>query len=366
MTDTGAPSLSALLTSRKQDLIERWSAAVVRENTAGPLPRAVLIDHMPQFVDELIGTLQPEALPLAIGGRTAVEHGAQRLELGFNVAEVVREYGVLHRCIIALADEAAYTIDSREQAILAQDLNAGIASAVTQYVNERDAELRRQMSEHLGFIAHEVRNPLGSARTAFNLLKKKELAAGGRAVELLGRTLKRTNDVIDNALNHASLSLGVTPRLERVRIGDLLKELIADFSIEAESKDLHIVTTAGEELEVQGDRRLLQSAVSNLLQNALKFSRPRSTIHVRAGRQGDDVWVEVEDACGGLPPGRAEDLFKPLVRRGPDQTGFGLGLAIVHQAANAHNGALSVRDMPGRGCVFRFDVPARPGAPLTR
>ena len=86
----------------------------------------------------------------------------------------------------------------------------GIAAAISQYVNERDAELRRQMSEHLGFIAHEVRNPLSSARMALGLLQRKELAGGGRVVDLLARTLKRTGDVIDNALNHANLYVGDT------------------------------------------------------------------------------------------------------------------------------------------------------------
>jgi hypothetical protein len=70
------------------------------------------------------------------------------------------------------------------------------------------------------------------------------------------------------------------------------------------------------------------------------------------------VLIEVEDACGGLPPGRADDLFKPLVQRGKDHTGFGLGLTISQQAAQAHGGTLSVRDLSGRGCVFTLQLPA--------
>jgi signal transduction histidine kinase len=359
--DTPAPHyLAALLADRRQDLIDRWSASVLRETVSEPLSRAELVDQMPLFIDELVAALHPEALPLPPSGENAVEHGAQRLNLGFNVAEVVREYGALHRCIIEIADEAELRITSREQLVLAKSLNAGIASAVSQYVNERDAELRRQMSEHLGFIAHEVRNPLSSARMAFGLLQRRELASGGRVVDLLAKTLRRTGDVVDNALQHASLSLGVTPRAERLLLVPLLEDIVFDCTAEAQVKGIDVVVTAPADLAVDADPRLLSSAVANLVRNGLKFSRPSTIINLRARRRegAGRIEIEVEDACGGLPAGKAEDLFRPLVRRGTDQTGFGLGLAIAQQAAVAHGGTLAVRDVPGQGCVFTLDLPA--------
>jgi signal transduction histidine kinase len=353
-----AGSLAALLKVRRQELIDRWTSAVMRENSPEPLPRAALVDEMPRFIDDLLAALHPEAMPLPSTPQNALEHGSQRLQLGFNVREVVREYGILHRCIIQIANEAGLAITPREQSILATDLTDGIAAAVSQYVSERDGELRRQMSEHLGFIAHEVRNPLSSARMALGLLQRRELAGGGRVVDLLARTLKRTSEVIDNALNHATLSLGAEPRLEPLRVATVLNELVVDYAAEAEGKGIEIVVSVPQELVLEGDRRLLHSAISNLLQNALKFSRPSSTIYVRGQSAEPGVAIEVEDACGGLPPGRAEELFMPLVRRGTDKTGFGLGLAIAQQAAEAHGGTLRVRDLPGQGCVFKLELPA--------
>lgn len=361
--ETAAPRyLAALLSERRQELIDRWSAAVLRETVSEPLSHAELIDQMPLFIDELIAALYPEALPLPPAGENAVEHGAQRLNLGFNVAEVVREYGALHRCIIEIADEAKLTITSHEQTVLAKCLNAGIANAVSQYVSERDAELHRQMSEHLGFIAHEVRNPLSSARMAFGLLQRRELASGGRVVDLLAKTLRRTSEVVDNTLQHASLSLGVTPRAERLLLTPLLEDIVFDCMAEAQVKGIDVVVTAPADLAVQADARLLNSAIANLLRNGLKFSHPSTIINVRARRRegADRIEIEIEDACGGLPEGRAEDLFKPLVQRGTEQSGFGLGLAIAQQAAVAHGGSLAVRDLPGHGCIFTLDLPAPP------
>jgi signal transduction histidine kinase len=358
--ETGAaPNLSALLKERRQVLIDLWSASVTRENTVDPLPHSELLDHIPHFVDELIAALYPEALPLPSATESSLEHGAQRLRLGFNVAEVVREYGTLHRSIIGIAVDGNLTITPHEHEVIARWLNAGIANAVSQYVNDRDAELHRQASEHLGFIAHEIRNPLSSARMAFRLLRARELVAGGRTVDLLDRTLRRTADVIDNTLNHASLSLGIEPRLEPLALRKVLEEIALDCGAEAQGKDIDIVVTATQELVVDADARLVHSAVSNLVQNALKFSHPRTTLQVRADSRDGFAAIEIEDACGGLPPGRAEDLFKPLVRGEQDQAGFGFGLAIAQQAARAHNGTLRVRDLPGRGCVFTLELPMR-------
>jgi signal transduction histidine kinase len=67
--------------------------------------------------------------------------------------------------------------------------------------------------------------------------------------------------------------------------------------------------------------------------------------------------IEVEDECGGLPPGGAEALFRPFEQRGADRAGLGLGLAISRQAIARHGGTITVRDMPGRGCVFVVEIP---------
>ena len=77
---------------------------------------------------------------------------------------------------------------------------------------------------------------------------------------------------------------------------------------------------------------------------------------VRARASSGQVALEVADACGGLPPGRIDDLFSPLVQRGENRTGFGLGLAIARQAVEAHGGDIDVKDLPGVGCVFTIEL----------
>ena len=72
---------------------------------------------------------------------------------------------------------------------------------------------------------------------------------------------------------------------------------------------------------------------------------------------GKHVLIEVKDHCGGLPPGSAEDMFSPFTQRGNDRSGLGLGLSIARQSVEADFGTLSVRDVPGTGCVFTISLP---------
>jgi signal transduction histidine kinase len=354
---TEPPStLFALLKAERQQLIERWSGQIRAALAAEPVPNAELIDHVPLFVDDLVGALYPEAMPFPGPSQHAVAHGAQRLRLGFDVGEVVREYGILHLCILQLAREAGLAIDLREQEVVARWLNTGIADAVSQYVSHRDLELQRQGSEHVGFIAHELRNPLSTAQLAFQRLRGPR-PAGDRVLAILERSLRRAAEVVDSALTHAWLKMGVALRPDRLPLREFLEEIGADAGAEADGKGIHVEVSVEADLEVHGDPRLLRSAVANLLLNAVKFSRPGGAVSMTAWQREGRVLIEIADSCGGLPAGRVDELFAPLVQRGEDRTGFGLGLAIAMQAAEAHHGTIKVRDVPGRGCVFTVDLP---------
>jgi len=348
-------SLHRLLSERRQELLARWARAA-EESFAGSLSQVELMDRMPRFLDDLLLVLASGGQPDPKDTADAEEHGLQRFRLGFDIAEVVREYGLLHEAIIALAAEAGVVPTHRDAQVLASELSKGSCEAVTQYQAQRDAELQRQAAAHLGFIAHELRNPLASAQLAHVSLRLR-YPEGGRSLETLGRSLTALTEMIDNVLSNSWLKVGAPLRGEDVDVRALLSQIESDVSEEAEAKGVSLRLEA-ESLVVHADRRLLASALSNLVRNAVKFTKPDTTIRVRAWRQEGRVLVEVEDGCGGLPPGKVDELFSPFVQRGADRSGFGLGLAITRQAAESHNGSLRVRDIPGQGCVFTIDLPA--------
>jgi signal transduction histidine kinase len=129
--------------------------------------------------------------------------------------------------------------------------------------------------------------------------------------------------------------------------------------MEARSRDVTFKVGPIESgLAVDADRQMLGSAVSNLLQNGFKFSRRHSTICISARADHDRILIEVEDECGGLPHGKAEELFQPFEQMSSNRSGLGLGLSISRRAVRENNGTLEVRNIPGKGCVFTISLPS--------
>jgi signal transduction histidine kinase len=129
-------------------------------------------------------------------------------------------------------------------------------------------------------------------------------------------------------------------------------------AVEAKSKGLAFTVAPIEEsLAIEADRQMVSSAISNLLQNAFKFTRSDGHVFLTAHAAADRVLIEIEDQCGGLPPGRTEELFQPFEQRSGDRTGLGLGLSISRRCVEANGGKVGVRNLPGEGCIFTIDLP---------
>jgi len=100
---------------------------------------------------------------------------------------------------------------------------------------------------------------------------------------------------------------------------------------------------------------MLFAAVGNLLDNAFKFTRHKTEVSLNAYASGDRILIDVRDNCGGLSAGEAEEMFLPSTQSGADESGR--GLSTCRGSVEANNGVLSVRDVPGSGCIFTIDLP---------
>ena len=152
--------------------------------------------------------------------------------------------------------------------------------------------------------------------------------------------------------------MGIEPKLQLIDLENFLHRVQDDLALESEARDISISISLPTRLAINADVRLLRSALVNLVSTAIKFSREGSNIVLGVRREDGQVIIDVADSCGGLPAGKAEELFAPLVQRNEDRSGYGLGLAIALQAAAAHAGTIKLRDVPGHGCVFSIVLPA--------
>lgn len=174
---------------------------------------------------------------------------------------------------------------------------------------------------------------------------------------LLGRSLTGINELVNRSLSEVRLAAGLHSP-SRVPLAELIEDVEVAAALEAKTKGVALsIGPVDYRLVVHSDRQLLASAVSNLLQNAINFTPARGHVSLRISTTEGRVRIEIEDECGGLPPGKAEELFRPFERRGANKTGLGLGLTISRRAVAIGGGEIRVRDLPGKGCVFTIDVP---------
>jgi signal transduction histidine kinase len=355
--------LHEFLTQYREELIKRTRSKVALR--AAPRATTHELNGIPLFLTQLGEILKQETLHGAQDGPdmglSASRHGSDLLKEGFSIAQVVHDYGDLCQAVTELALEKRLPIATEDFRTLNRCLDNAIASAVTEYARQRDAGVSGEEIKRLGFFAHELRGHLQTALLAFQAVKSGKVGLSGSTIGLLERSLVGLRDLIDRSVSEIRLTAGVYHK-ERIRLAEFIEETEIDAAMEAGSRGIKFeVERADDDLFVDVDRQLFASAISNLLQNAFKFTQPSGQVWLRTRAHADRVSIEIEDECGGLPAGATEALFQPFKQRGADRAGLGLGLAISRQAVEADGGKVWVRDIPGRGCVFVIEMPLAVG-----
>lgn len=320
------------------------------------------IEHgVPLFLTQLADTLRLEATATPFSadaiGNTAARHGAELLAAGFNVAQVVHDYGDICQAITEIALEHRAPITVEEFHTLNRCLDTAIAEAVAEHARLTAQRRSEQEVERLGQAAHELRDLLNAALLAFHALKRGAVAINGNTGAVLGRSLTSLRDLVGRTLSEVRLAAG-TQRRERLSVTTFVDEIAASGVLHSEYRGIHFtVVPVDPALAVDADPQLLTSAVMNLLHNAFKNTPAGGAVVLRAHAESEHLLVDIQDQCGGIPESKG-DLFQPFgQRRGGDRSGLGLGLSIARQAVRAHGGDIRIRNMPGKGCVFTIDVP---------
>jgi signal transduction histidine kinase len=208
-----------------------------------------------------------------------------------------------------------------------------------------------------------MRNVLNVAFMSFASIKNGLVAPGGSTGAVHERSLLRLQTLIDRSLADVRLDAGIDT-LELIPVREIIEEVEVAASIVAQTRGLQFVVVSVDlTVVVEADRQILAAAVANLVQNSIKFTRAGTTVALRASATSTRVFIEVEDECGGLPPGDVDLLLRPFAQQGRNRTGVGLGLSICVKAVKAIGGELRIRDLPGKGCVFTMDLPRQSPPP---
>ena len=306
--------------------------------------------------------LLSEGSPLVEIADAAMLDGHESLRSGLTVSELVNSYADVRQVVSELASDSGAPIGDRDFRLFNSCLDRAIAAAVTAYGVQRERDLAYEGTERLGVLAHEMRNLLNTMTLSFAVIREGKVGLAGSTGAMLSRSLSGLCALVDRSVAEVRLD-ACAPKLARVSMVDFLEQIQVSAAVHAEGYGLQLtVHPVDRELLVAADWQLLESAVSNLLQNAFKFTRAPGRVSLVTRVAENRVLIDVCDECGGLPGGAAETLFQPFSRAGADRSGLGLGLYIAQGAARANLGDIHVRDIPGTGCVFTIDLPLhRPG-----
>jgi signal transduction histidine kinase len=356
-----------------QEFLELYREVIIARTRemvlARPFPPASTLEleeGIPLFVtqlgDTLRGELSGQHLPDAIGP-SATRHGAELFELGFTLSQVVHDYGDVCQAVTELAMEQKAHITAEEFHVLNRCLDTAIADAVTEHARINAQAREALETERLGHLVHELRGMVNTAMMAFDIIKRGTVAVNGSTGAVLGRSLVDIVNLAETAMADVRLAAN-QQHVELVPIAAFLTELALAGTLHAELRgQIFTVEPLDPELCAEADPQLLASAVTNVLNNAFKYTPPGGRIVLRARRHEALVRIEVEDECGGIQASSA-DLFKPFgERRASNRTGLGLGLSIARRAAKANGGDVTISNRPGRGCIFTIEVPVAVPSP---
>jgi two-component system sensor histidine kinase SenX3 len=235
---------------------------------------------------------------------------------------------------------------------------------------EDTSERRRLENVRRDFVAnisHELKTPVGAlALLAETLLDEHDPDVARRLAERLANEAFRVARTIDDLLELSRLEVAAAPATEQLPVATFVSEAVDRVEPAAEQRGIEFaVEEAPTRLTVIGERRQLVSAVTNLLDNAVKYSEPGSTVEVRARTDGTWVDVTVRDHGIGIPRRDLERIFERFYRvdraRSRETGGTGLGLAIVRHVASNHRGEVRVESREGVGSTFTLRLPAGPG-----
>ncbi|MEZ2335473.1 sensor histidine kinase [Mucilaginibacter sp. RCC_168] len=245
----------------------------------------------------------------------------------------------------------SYKVNYYQQVIEIREKNVEI---------EKAGEFKNQV---LGMVAHDLRNPIAAVESLAMIMEmdhdlNDEMQEN---LNMMKASCVKARTIIDDLLEAARNDTGDVFDMERTELNQLLKGIVNDWEIQQDLKTDVIFTSNINPAYAKVNKEKLHRAVDNLISNAIKFSKDNSRVDVRLNKKNEELIIEVQDYGLGIPADMLPDIFNRFSKarrtgvRGEESTG--LGLSIVRQIIEKHNGIIDVESIVGRGTVFYIKLP---------
>lgn len=306
------------------------------------------------------------------------------LVIGRNVREVIRNIDLHQMLRRTLADHAPaegeivfYGTEERCLQVhctpLRDDRREAIGALIVFNDITKLRRLERVRRDFVANVSHELKTPLTSIKGFVETLQDGAMHEPTEARRFLGIIHKKVDRI--QAIIEDLLMLSRVEQVEEAggiamqphRLRDILENAVQTCGNQAAAKQIEIGIECEPDLILHGNAALLEQAVMNLIDNAVKYSDPGTAIGLRAGRADDQCRLTVQDQGYGIDARHLPRIFERFYRvdkaRSRNIGGTGLGLSIVKHVVQAHNGAIQVDSKLGQGTTFTIRLPLAPGGP---
>jgi PAS domain S-box-containing protein len=226
-------------------------------------------------------------------------------------------------------------------------------------------ELDTLKSEFVSTVSHDLRSPLTLMRGYATLLEMggslNEQQQDYVAKMIVG--VESMSRMVNNLLDLGRIEAGVGLQVERTSVMDIVKSVMETLQLQADQKNIRLAQEGAHDLSesIDADRLLLQQAVYNLVENAIKYTPENGSVTLRIRTRPEGLQFEIQDTGIGIASADLARLFEKFFRgsqrEARAQHGSGLGLAIVHSIAELHGGKVWVESMLGQGSTFFLLIP---------
>jgi len=233
--------------------------------------------------------------------------------------------------------------------------------------NEELRNVNKLKSDILSIAAHDLKNPLSSI-IGFAEIMKEELPLNSpeyKMAKIIYESSivmsKLIMDILDSAVVEGT---NLKMKIETVDIAEIIERLVIENSHAANKKQQEIIFTTDKDYEVEADSRWIREAIDNLINNAIKYSPNKKKIFISISGNQNNVQIRVKDEGPGLTDDDMKNLFNKFQRLSAKPTGgessTGLGLSIVKEIINLHNGKIWAESEYGHGSTFIIELPGKP------
>ncbi|WP_250122175.1 HAMP domain-containing sensor histidine kinase [Chroococcidiopsis sp. CCMEE 29] len=226
-----------------------------------------------------------------------------------------------------------------------------------------------QLQRFTADASHELRAPLAAVLSNAQVGLLSPVDEDGsqqlHRLENIVEITKSMSVLISNLLFLARHEGSLAPKvLKRIDLVSLLKPLVNEYNAQAVTQNLSLIAHLPEQpVMLNADPELLQQAITNLLNNAFKYTQSGGTVQLQIFTQSHRVIIQVEDNGIGIPAADLPHIFERFYRvdavRSRQTGGFGLGLSIAQQIVEAHKGRITAKSNFGRGSTFQIELPLR-------